>query len=76
MEANYLGYQTTIMSDVLVKVDVNTPLNFQLKEEAFELGDVITIVADRPLLQKDATASAAVTTSEQFADTPWKRCRM
>lgn len=70
VEANYLGYQTTVMSDVLVKVDLNTPLNFQLREEAFELGDVITIVADRPLLQKDATASAAVTTSEQFEDTP------
>ncbi len=70
VECSYVGYQTVIMKDVQIFSDQTTSLNFQLVEQTMELGEQIEVVATRPLVQKDLTASKKVTTSEEIKALP------
>jgi len=69
VEVDYVGYKKIVMSNVLVQVDLTTSLDLEMEEQVIE-GEVITVLAERPLIQKDMTSSTSVTTSEEFANTP------
>lgn len=64
-----MGYKTTIQSDVQVVIDLTTRINFELETTVLE-GEVVEIVAERPLIEKDVTSSSIVTTSEQIDKMP------
>ena len=55
----YVGYTTQQIQNVEVKVDLTAIVEFELSEAVME-GETIIVVADRPMIQKDATATAAV----------------
>ena len=57
------------MKDVRVTTEQTTEINFQLEEAVVE-GQEVIVVADRPLVQKDLTASQRVTTAKEIADMP------
>ena len=44
--ASYIGYQNSTQSNVVIKVDLTTPLNFSLETSAVE-GEAITIVGEK-----------------------------
>ncbi len=67
--ASYIGYQSKKIEKVIVKVDLTVQLNFELNEATFK-GETVTVVAKRPLIQKDATATAAVIGSKEIAAAP------
>ena len=56
LTASLIGYTNQTQSDVSVKTDFTTPLNFQLKETTVELAE-LTVVAERPPVEKDKTTS-------------------
>jgi outer membrane receptor for ferrienterochelin and colicin len=69
LQAIYIGYSTKEVKNVIVKVDLTTKIDFEMKVEAFE-GETVVVIATRPLVQKDATATAAVIGAEELAVAP------
>ena len=59
-----IGYQTLIMNDVRIRVDLTTSLDGQLSQSAVGLEEVI-VQADRPMIQTDVTYSQANISSEE-----------
>lgn len=70
VEVDYIGYKKVIVSNILVKVDLTTNLSVDMEEQIIDVGEVINVVAERPLIQKDLTSSSKITTSEEFENTP------
>jgi len=56
IQAQMIGYKTTTVTDVRVKIDQTTFVDFLLEESVVQ-GEQITIVAERPLIELDLTAS-------------------
>lgn len=56
VKASIIGYTPVVIQNVKVSVDQTTKLDFEIKEEAVELGDVV-IVATKPIVQKDLTST-------------------
>ena len=63
--ATYIGYQSSTESNVSIKVDLTTPLNFAMATSAVE-GDVVTIVGEKRLIEKSATNSVRSVSSEEI----------
>ena len=64
-----IGFATITMKDVRVTTSQTTELSFTLEEAVIE-GQEITVIAERPLVQKDLTASQRVTTAKEIEDMP------
>ena len=69
VKASYLGYKTVTISNVRVNADLSTELNFQLPPTGVSVGEV-TIVAQRPLVNKSNTNAIRVTTNEEIQALP------
>lgn len=69
VRASYLGYQTITLTGVRVNADLTTYISFELPSEEVQVGTV-TIVAERPLIKKDATNAVRLTTSEDIDALP------
>ncbi len=59
-----IGYQTLVMNDVRIRVDLTTTLNGKLSESAVGLDEVV-VQAERPMIQTDVTYSQANISSEE-----------
>lgn len=59
VKAMMIGYATSKVTNVIVRSDLTTTINVSMKEEALE-GEEVTVVAERPLITKDLTASTAI----------------
>ncbi len=66
---SYVGFQTVRNPGVRVSIDLTTRENFELAEEAFE-GEEIVVVAERPLVQRDLTATTAVVSGDEIRSIP------
>ncbi|MFZ5515979.1 MAG: TonB-dependent receptor [Candidatus Zhuqueibacterota bacterium] len=69
VKAMMMGYKATVISEVQVIVDLTTKLDFELEVTVIE-GEVVEIVAEKPMIEKDVTSSTAVTTSEEIDKMP------
>lgn len=69
LQAIYIGYSTQEVKEVQVKVGLTTRVDFELKTASFE-GETVVVVAKRPMIQKDATATAAVVSAEEIEVAP------
>ncbi len=67
--ASYVGFQTTRVNDVRVSIDQTTTLDISLQEEIV-LGEEVVVTAQRPLVQRDLTATTATVTSEEIQALP------
>lgn len=56
VKASLVGFQAVEKTDVRVRMDLTTEVDFALSQQAIE-GDVITVVAERPLIEKTLTSS-------------------
>lgn len=57
LRASMIGYQNIIIENVLVRADHTTIINFEMEEITYELEKEVVVVAERPVIQKDLTAS-------------------
>ena len=64
-----IGYAKLTISDVGVVMDQTTPLNVSLEEEIIA-GQEVTVVAERPLVEKDVTVKKMVRTAEEIQNLP------
>lgn len=69
IRASFIGYRNVTMSNVQVNSDLTTRVNFELPPEALEVGD-ITIVAERPLVNKNATNAVRIQGFEEIQNIP------
>ena len=69
VRASYLGYQTITLTNVRVNADLTTYISFELPSEEVQVGTV-EIVAERPLIKKDATNAVRITSSEDIEALP------
>ena len=69
LSASYIGYSKYVIQGLRVSLDQTTIQNIQLTQEIIE-GKEIVVLAERPLVQKDLTASQRITTSEEIKNLP------
>ena len=69
MKTSYVGYQTISLSNVRVINDLTTDANFQLPSEGVTVGTV-EIVAERPMINKNATNAVRIIDGEFFSKIP------
>ncbi len=67
--ASYIGYSKYVVQNLRVSLDQTTTQDIQLTPEIIE-GKEIIVLAERPLVQKDLTASQRITTSEEIQSLP------
>ncbi len=70
VDVDYIGYKKVLISNVLIQTDLTTNFQVEMEEQIIDVGEVIVVVAERPLIQKDLTSSRKITTSAEFANTP------
>ncbi|MDZ7373132.1 MAG: TonB-dependent receptor [candidate division KSB1 bacterium] len=69
LRASFIGYQTVVQQEVQVLTDLTTTVDFQLQPTAIE-GEQVVIVAERPLVRRDLTASEARVQAEEIDALP------
>ncbi|HEX2963143.1 MAG TPA: TonB-dependent receptor, partial [Ignavibacteriales bacterium] len=69
LKSSFIGYQTVTISNVRVNADLTTEMNFQLPAEGISVG-TITIIAPKPLVNKDNTNAVRITTSDDINALP------
>jgi len=69
VQADMVGYRTTIVRDVAVYADRTTTVDFALQEEAIEVAPVI-VTAGRPDIEKDVTSSQITVDASKMAEAP------
>ena len=65
LQASFIGYSTVNITNILVSIDRSTIRNINMKTEIIE-GSEITVIAERPLIEKDRTSSASFTSAEEI----------
>jgi hypothetical protein len=68
--AQYIGYINVRMENVDVDIDLTTEVTFTMQETSLELGETVTVVAERELVTKDLTASTAKVDAQQIKALP------
>lgn len=69
VQANLVGYAPKRFADVRVNIDQTTTLNFSLVEESVQ-GQEVVIVAERPVVQRDVSASVANISQTEIQSLP------
>ncbi len=69
VQASLLGYKNSAVTNVRVDIDQTTELRIRLSEEAVQQEEV-TVVAERPVVERDVSASRANITSVEVAKLP------
>ncbi|MCZ6701800.1 MAG: TonB-dependent receptor, partial [Ignavibacteria bacterium] len=69
IKAQYIGYQSVLVENVSVSIDLTTTIDFELSESAVELEEVV-VQGVQGLLKKDITSSQSSVTSDQIESLP------
>jgi outer membrane receptor protein involved in Fe transport len=69
VRASFIGYTPEVRQNVRVNVDLTTEINFALGEERVGLDEVV-VSAERPVVQRDVSASVANITAEEIENLP------
>lgn len=66
LKASMIGYATITIENVRVSIDLTTKVNFSLTQEVVNLSESVTIVAERPMIQKDEVSTRHFISAEEF----------
>ncbi|MBN2029634.1 carboxypeptidase-like regulatory domain-containing protein, partial [bacterium] len=70
VKVSMIGYNTLITEHVKLSIDMTTTINAKLESTVLETGEVVTIVAKRPLIQRDMTSSLSSVSADEIEDLP------
>ena len=70
LKASMMGYQTKRVENVRVMIDLTTTVNFNLVTQVVDLGEGVTIVAEREIIQPDMTSSLSAVGAEEIGNLP------
>lgn len=66
VRASMIGFTTVRYERVRVSIDLTTQLNFNLSSEVLDITEAITVVAQRPMIQKDEVATKHYISNEEI----------
>lgn len=66
LELQFIGYNTIVISDVQVSIDLTTILNLDMGETTLDASETIIVVADKPLIRKDLVSTRHLVSSEEI----------
>lgn len=69
LKGSYVGYQSVTISDVRVNADLTTEMNLKLSAEGVQIS-AVTIVAERPLVDRDHTNTIRMQSSAEINALP------
>ena len=69
VRASFIGFTPEVASGVRVNIDLTTELDFALREETVGL-DEVTVTAERPVVQRDVSASVANLNAQDIENLP------
>lgn len=69
IRASFIGFTPAVAQDVEVNIDLTTEIDFELQEETVGLDEVVVTV-ERPVVQRDVSASLANISTEQMENLP------
>ncbi len=70
LRCRLLGYKDTRVENVRVSIDLTTEIDFKLLSTVMDIGESVTVMAVRPMVVKDLTATTAVVGAEEMASLP------
>ncbi len=68
--ARMMGYRPHRVENVRVSADLTTTINFRLEPTVVDIGRELTVVAERPVIQRDMTSSLASVQADQISVLP------
>ena len=72
LRASMIGYETTVVSDVIVSANRTTTIDFELTDEAIGVGEVL-VTAERPDVERDKTSTSYIVRAEEVQAMPGMR---
>ncbi|NUN08361.1 MAG: TonB-dependent receptor [Ignavibacteriaceae bacterium] len=70
VKVSAIGYNPITMQNARVSIDLTTKLDFELAETSIQLQQEVVVVATRPLVTKDLTASTAIVGADDIQALP------
>lgn len=70
VKATVIGFEPVTVTNVQVAVDLTTKIDFSLKPTVLEITEGMTVVAERPIIEKDVTFSSYRVSSDRIANMP------
>ncbi len=70
LKATMIGYTAITVENVRVSIDITTKLNFELTTEVLDVEGTVTIVAERPMIQKDEVSTRHFVSADDIAMQP------
>ncbi|UCE19238.1 MAG: TonB-dependent receptor [Gemmatimonadota bacterium] len=70
LRASMIGYTPMVVQQARVTLDLTTTVNFPLTSTVIELEEVVTVTAERPLIQKDVTSSVNIVNQDLIETMP------
>jgi len=69
VQSTMIGYQALTLTGVIVRLDLTTPLDFNLASTVV-VGEAVTVTAEREIIKMDQSASAIHASVEEIVDIP------
>ena len=70
VKAGMIGYNTMVMTDVAVRGDLTTEINFNMTIRVLESDEEVIVVAERPMVQKDLTSGRSIVSADEIKEMP------
>jgi len=70
LKFSMIGYKDYIVQDVKVRAELTTRIDAQLEETTLDIGGEVVVIAQRPVIQKDVTASIQFLGAEEIVRLP------
>jgi len=70
VRAGMIGYTTRIMTEVSVRGDLTTEIDFAMTVQVLESEQEVVVVAERPMVQKDLTSGRSIVSASEIAEMP------
>ncbi|MCG2715314.1 MAG: carboxypeptidase-like regulatory domain-containing protein, partial [Candidatus Marinimicrobia bacterium] len=70
VKASMIGYKPVIIQNVQVRVDLTTPVRFEMIPTVLDLGESVIVTAERNMIQMDVTSSQAIISSDEIEEMP------
>ncbi|MCP5062999.1 MAG: TonB-dependent receptor [Ignavibacteriae bacterium] len=70
MIVSSIGYNKTIIQDIIVNVDRTTKIDVELSSESIMLEEEVVVTAKKPLITKDLTSSSSTVSADEITMMP------
>jgi outer membrane receptor protein involved in Fe transport len=70
LQVNYMGYKQVTLTGVEVLMGRTARVEILMEEDVLQLGETVTVTAERPIVEADKTGSSIHLTSEEISNLP------